>query len=562
MWKFIKRYAIPIFVVLIFAIGAFSQSAQDATSANAVNGTVNLTDWDTSDVLLLDGEWRFYPYLLKDETLGSGELISIPDDWRNYDEFGTPPSGYATYTLLLTGLNPDLSYAVFIKEEGCAYNLFINDTLTLTNGTVAKTEAEYEPCWNAGIGYFSPNSDGSAVLEMEIASYGFYHGGFWNNIRMGSASVLTTEQKRVTVVEAFMFAVFGAIGFAFLTVSAFSPKEFKALYLGLFALLISIRVLVTGNRLILDFFPNLPWVVIVHADYMFGMLVFPVVGLLIYNLGYIKPIKAVRIAYFGFAGMILLLGIFLPINAYVVVFDIFRYFIILASLFFFYQMIRGLIQKETSAIFMLLSGVSMLAALISEFFYAGNQFMFISAAYAMTGFLTIMIIDDFIDVKRMKSVLETRVIIDELTAAYNRYHLNQIMSRGYVMRHPGSKLFIFFIDVNGFKAFNDQEGHLVGDQILITFAFRIREVVDTRGLVFRYGGDEFVVLYELPEAGSIEKAVETIDQRLREQIVAFGQPYEASASIGYSEFDPAKDVFEEALSKSDRWMYYNKKRNE
>jgi diguanylate cyclase (GGDEF)-like protein len=562
MWKFMKRYAIPILVVIFFAIGAFSQSASAATSASAVNGTVDLSSWDASDALILDGEWRFYPFMLKDETVGSGELIAIPDDWRSYQEFGTPPSGYATYTLSISGLNPGVSYAVFIKEEGCAYNLYINDHLTLSNGTVGKTEAEYEPRWNAAIGYFSPNPEGTAFFEIEIASYGFYHGGFWNTIRLGSASVLTTEQKKVTIVEAFMFAVFGAIGFAFLTLSTLSRREYKAFYLGLFALLLSIRVLVTGNRLILDFFPNLPWILIVRADYLFGMLIFPVIGLLIYYLEYIKPIPSVKMRYFGFGGLVILLGILLPINAYVVFFDIFRYLIILASIFFFYQLIRGLLRKETSAIFMFLSGASMLAALISEFFYAGNQFMFISAAYAMTGLMTIMIIDDFIDAKRMKQVLESQVIIDELTGAFNRYHLKRIMSRGYVYRNPASKLYILFLDVNEFKAFNDLEGHLVGDQILIAFAFRIREVVETKGLVFRYGGDEFMVLYELSEPDSIEKIVERIDQRLREPIVAFGQVYSASASIGYSEFNPSTDIFENALSKSDRWMYYNKKKNE
>ncbi len=96
----------------------------------------------------------------------------------------------------------------------------------------------------------------------------------------------------------------------------------------------------------------------------------------------------------------------------------------------------------------------------------------------------------------LRQELELLAVRDPLTGLYNRRFFRKWSGEEVVRAlrydHP---LFLFFFDIDHFKAYNDQNGHQAGDVLLIQLAevlkSSIREDVDT---AFRYGGDEFTVL--------------------------------------------------------------------
>ncbi len=83
---------------------------------------------------------------------------------------------------------------------------------------------------------------------------------------------------------------------------------------------------------------------------------------------------------------------------------------------------------------------------------------------------------------------------DPLTQVMNRASMEQALPReiGLAQRH-GAPLALLVIDVDYFKAINDNYGHLVGDQVLCKVAQVIQDCLRSTDLVYRYGGDEFVV---------------------------------------------------------------------
>jgi two-component system, cell cycle response regulator len=107
----------------------------------------------------------------------------------------------------------------------------------------------------------------------------------------------------------------------------------------------------------------------------------------------------------------------------------------------------------------------------------------------------------------LRQELELLAVRDHLTGLYNRRSFQKIVRKEAVraMRysHP---LFLFFFDIDHFKAYNDTNGHQAGDELLQQVAevlrASIREDVDS---AFRYGGDEFTVL--LPHLTSEQAAV-------------------------------------------------------
>jgi diguanylate cyclase (GGDEF)-like protein len=104
---------------------------------------------------------------------------------------------------------------------------------------------------------------------------------------------------------------------------------------------------------------------------------------------------------------------------------------------------------------------------------------------------------------------------DALTGLHNRGWLDDAFDRE-VKRSERDQLplALIMIDVDNFKSYNDDYGHLAGDQVLITVAEAIRTPLRPNDLVARFGGEEFAVL--LPET-TVENA-KIIAERLRAKV--------------------------------------------
>lgn len=105
---------------------------------------------------------------------------------------------------------------------------------------------------------------------------------------------------------------------------------------------------------------------------------------------------------------------------------------------------------------------------------------------------------------------------DPLTGLVNRLGLLELV---FEMQKSGESFAVFFIDLNRFKRVNDTLGHQSGDDLLLQIANRIRSCMREQAIVARVGGDEFVVVAEIPGSEVAfkrgEQLVETISQPVR-----------------------------------------------
>jgi diguanylate cyclase (GGDEF)-like protein len=89
---------------------------------------------------------------------------------------------------------------------------------------------------------------------------------------------------------------------------------------------------------------------------------------------------------------------------------------------------------------------------------------------------------------------------DPLTGAYSRYSFeDRLPEEVERARRYGETLCLLFVDLDHFKSVNDAFGHRRGDQVLVSFVERVRSVLRRSDVIFRYGGEEFVLL--LPHTG-------------------------------------------------------------
>lgn len=151
--------------------------------------------------------------------------------------------------------------------------------------------------------------------------------------------------------------------------------------------------------------------------------------------------------------------------------------------------------------------------------------------------------------------------IDALTGLHNRGWMNDVFTREIKRaEREGLPLCLMMLDVDNFKRYNDEYGHLAGDRVLIAVGASVGAPLRTNDLFARYGGEEFSVL--LPET-QMEQAV-IVAERLRQRIANTDpgildgvQLPKVTASIGLAEFKPGYTL-EKLVATADVALYQAK----
>ena len=154
------------------------------------------------------------------------------------------------------------------------------------------------------------------------------------------------------------------------------------------------------------------------------------------------------------------------------------------------------------------------------------------------------------------SLQQQKAYIDELTGLYNRLFLNHIL---YKMMRNNADFFGIMMDLNDFKAINDNYGHSSGDSALVDAASVFRKSLNNDSLAFRYAGDEFIIIIKTSKLDDVLQ----IEKNIQENIYDFNEnsdhPYVLSVAFGHDRFDKEKDNEDSFLNKIDHAMYQAKK---
>lgn len=158
--------------------------------------------------------------------------------------------------------------------------------------------------------------------------------------------------------------------------------------------------------------------------------------------------------------------------------------------------------------------------------------------------------------------LQSLLLRDVLTGLPNRRALLEALpeAMGRVQRvaRPAALL---FIDMDGFKAVNDNFGHEEGDELLRQFGSRLVQTLRRTDMVARLAGDEFVVVLEmLTDAAHAEDTAAKLLERVREPFKLRTTTVEVGASIGVAVFAPGDRVdLDGWLARADHAMYAAKR---
>jgi diguanylate cyclase (GGDEF)-like protein len=154
--------------------------------------------------------------------------------------------------------------------------------------------------------------------------------------------------------------------------------------------------------------------------------------------------------------------------------------------------------------------------------------------------------------------LHEKMITDPLTGCYNRRFFDETIG-AELQRHErySIPLSLLFVDVDHFKAVNDSFGHEAGDRLLRNVAVFLHEHVREADHVFRWGGDEFLVLISCPLEAARHKGIE-LKKAFQAAVDTSELPRGVGLSVGCSEVVANTDDIMERVHEADRRMYQDK----
>lgn len=185
----------------------------------------------------------------------------------------------------------------------------------------------------------------------------------------------------------------------------------------------------------------------------------------------------------------------------------------------------------------------------------------------MTGFIPLVryltgVIDrDILYSETLRDInrdLRSQLLTDELTGASNRCAYEQAMRREMSRARRGEEsLGLLFFDVDYFKAINDRHGHAAGDEVLSLLAATVSSMIRGSDYFFRWGGDEFAVLFIASRADGALDLAENVRRRIKEN----GRLSEYGCTIsGGMAWYRNGDTPATMLQRADHYLYTAKER--
>lgn len=183
------------------------------------------------------------------------------------------------------------------------------------------------------------------------------------------------------------------------------------------------------------------------------------------------------------------------------------------------------------------------------------MFTFVNILYFVISILPIFFVMTRV-VKNYVRELNVKAVTDELTGVANRREaFSQLENQIEFAERNGRSLTVAFIDLDGLKIINDNQGHDAGDKFIKTFTATLKTHTRKYDIVSRIGGDEFLIIF--PEC-TLKRAKDIVE-RIKEEIIGKEENIKYDFSFGFSEYNVGNKMDVDKMVKiADNAMYQQK----
>ena len=547
------------------------------TGPRASGGRLDLRGADLNRPLPLDGQWLFYPQALVSpdqlDALPPPVTIEVPAQWNHQFVAERPfgAHGFGTYRLDLLLDRPHEPHYLRVREISTAFRVYAGEALVLRGGAVGTSRQSTVPAWITTTRRFLPQSE-KLTLLVQVANFHHPRGGIRDELLISRRpNLLSAIQMR----RNFSWFVFGALlvmGIYHLCLIPVRTRERSTLWFGLVSILMALRATLTGQPALIDTNSLAMWELLMTLEYFsmyVGFTLFFLYTAAVFPQEMHQPVlRAMQILGMSFG----VLTLVTPARIFTATLYGFHVIAVLGGAYLVYVALRALRAGRSGAAIYAAGMVLLWAIVINDVLY--NLGVVRTGYYTDVGLLVFLFFQSLAlatrfaaDVRRIEELqaernrLEGLTFRDSLTGISNRRHFDITLSKEWTraQRH-GQPLSVIMADIDEFKAYNDNYGHLLGDKALTRVAHTLHDTLNrSSDFVARYGGEEFaVILPSTTDEGAL-KIAETMRGAIEALCIEHrysGLRDVLTASFGVATVIPHRDGSSDSLlSAADRALY-------
>ncbi len=410
-----RLIALSLIIAYIIFFSACLNDAPRRIAPRAVNGLLDLTDWDLTDdgPLDLTGEWEFYwnrhlspTDFAKEEVPDNKEFIKVPGYWKNNEISGSqhPADGFATYRLNIILNQKKEPLALRMQEVSVAYTLYVNGRQVALLGVAGKDLETTIPRQLHQVVDFDAANDS---VEVIIQVSNFHHrrgGGPWEVMRLGTEQDIRQIHERGLNLDWFLFGSLFIMALYHLGLFLFRKKDRSPLFFSIFCFLIASRLLTTGGRYLAHLFPHLNWELLIKFEYLSFYLAVPAFALFMHSLfpnfskKILHLIEALALIFAAFV-------VFAParISSYTV--NPYEVITIGILLYSFYVIVVSLMQRNFEALVFLVGFLILAITVINDMLHVDEIIQ--TGFFAPFGFLFFILSQAFLLSYRFSAAMST-----------------------------------------------------------------------------------------------------------------------------------------------------------
>ncbi len=526
-----------------------------AVDSKIEKGRVSLPELDAQEFIVkLKGEWKYYDSKRLDEIseASTSTLVVIPENQNtsNNKQFYR----YGTYTMEISNLTPNKAYGIYSGSQVTAFNLYANNLLVFSNGRMSDSQNSHVSEWKPKAGTIYSDNEGNIRLAVEISNYEYPDGLFWTPMQIGQPDLIFNDYYNKRVIDIAFLIGFLIIFFLLISFYFMIKYDSSVIYLAILVLIMFARLSVTSSRPIMYIGSGISWDWMVRLEYMSGYMILPVFTLMMLSrTSYLKGKWVQKIVFF----LCFFISVFVGLSnhdVYSRFLDVYLWTALIVLFGLIIVSVRNFWKNAFVRNMFFLVSINFSIALIYQI--SGELISYVPVAiFNAIIAMTAIVLNSFVSKIKENELLAMSAMIDPLTGLYNRLYFDELgkESLNEIVPH---KLYVMFLDLDGFKSINDTYGHEEGDYILQTISRRLRQSLRNDDVIIRYGGDEFIILLNLKKEEDIKKAAKRILNQVAIIEESSEKQYALSASIGIAHYDFSTGLtLEDYVRLSDQAMY-------
>ncbi|MBB6452609.1 diguanylate cyclase (GGDEF)-like protein [Salirhabdus euzebyi] len=580
-----KRGLIIAFVAiaLVFFIVIQNKTYEDSMKLVADNGVIDLEDWSFTEQgsLNLYGEWEFYwdKILSPDELkqIEEKQYFTVPNEWTSYEEMGAENKGVATYRLILQNVPSTQNLGIKVSKIPSAYTIYVNGELVGQDGKIGFSKDEETPVYVPKLHTFSVQED-QIELVIHASNFHYRSGAIRGDIKIGEVSQLIQDREQKIAFQMFIFGGLLLLGLYHIALFIYRKKDYISLNFGLMCLLIGLRTSLLGEVYFAELFPNIPLIIQTKLTFLAYYMSIPFFAWFLFYLFREESSKMMTYAITVISGVFSLIVIFTPITIFTSTITLFYPYTVALAFYVLFIFLKAYFKEKPGSFTLTLCAMFLASTAFYDLYLyrldlnTGDYVSFglfvfviglglVNSQLLANSYMKIESMHSFLqqwnnelektieerteELKNANKRLEQLSFKDGLTDIPNRRYFDEVLHKEWEKGIKSNQaLSLLLIDIDFFKLFNDNYGHLTGDECLKLVAKMLDESMTERATVARYGGEEFAVILQDTEYEDAIVVAEKLRKSVFDKRLEHDQsPYlYITLSIGVATIYPSGDV--------------------